>query len=164
MEDDFDKSVNTRNVKPTEIAYRNGYVRGQVNSTEQQKYIDQARQENQSDRESNSAASGLITGIILTAIIGFGIAIFFFVHQTQKTPVTSSTPKVEKETKVIEKTTERVREIAPASQPNVEINLPSPAQPSYVVQPSPYVVRPSPTPQPTGTAEPNGQTKSPQPK
>jgi len=150
--ENFDKTVNARRVTPTEIAYRDGYVRGQTSPEQQQQNLDRIQQENQKTRESYSATNGLLTGIILAAIIGCGIAAVLFVQQVQKNPTKSAipTPRVEKETKVIEKTTDRIQELVPSSPPNVQVNIPTPTQ-------QPIIVQPKPPTQPTEAVEQKSQ-------
>jgi hypothetical protein len=165
MEDkNLEKTVNTRSVTPAEVAYRDGYITGQVKSEQQQRDLDRIRYENQTTRESESAASGLLTGIILTALIGSGIAAYFLISQAQKIPVVkSTTPQIQKETKVIEKTTDRVREVSPpavpnVAVPNVEVTVPSPVQPSGTTQPTQ-----APPPAEKKVEPSNSQTPSQQP-
>jgi hypothetical protein len=159
MEDkNLDRNVNARNVTPKEIAYRDGYVEGQESSS-QQRYNDRLQHENQQVRESDSAANGLLIGMVLTTIIGAGLAAFFVISQSQKVPVRSAAPKIEKETKVIEKTTDRVREIAPAAPPNVEIVIPNAPQQPSATQPNQTLPPPAANSQPATTNPPPAETK-----
>ncbi len=165
MEDkNFDRTVNTRNVTPPEVAYRDGYVQGKTAANDPLQY------ENQRNRESDSAANGFLTGAVITAVVGAGLAMYFFVYQAQRVPVKTVAPKVEKETKVIEKTTDTVREIMPSpiavppAPTNVEITLPNPvaapAQPPASTQPAQPAQAPSAAAQP---AQPSAQSTQPTP-
>lgn len=157
-----DRTVNTRNVTPAEVAYRDGYVQGKTASN------DPLQSERQLNRESDSAASGFLTGAVITAVVGAGLAMYFFVYQAQRVPVKTTAPtpapKVEKETKIIEKTTDRVLEIMPSpiavppAPTNVEITLPNPpsapaTQPAQAPSATEQPVQPS--AQPTQPASPN---------
>lgn len=166
MEDkNLDRTVNTRNVTPPEVAYREGYVKGKTAASAPLQY------ENQRNRESDSAANGFLTGAVITAVVGAGLAMYFFVYQAQRVPVktVAPSPKVEKETKIIEKTTDRVREIMPSpiavppAPTNVEITLPNPvsapAQPP-ATQPAQPAQSPSAAEQP---AQPSAQPTQPTP-
>ncbi len=146
-----DRTVNTRNVTPAEVAYRDGYVQGKTVSN------DPLQSERQRNRESDSAASGFLTGAVITAVVGAGLAMYFFVYQAQRVPVKTTAPtpapKVEKETKIIEKTTDRVLEVpspiaVPPAPTNVEITLPNP--PSAPAQP----VAPQPAQAPSAAEQP----------
>lgn len=70
--------------KLNKLAYRDGYIHGQVDEHEIQK-------KNRIIRDNNSAAKGLLIGIGITAILGMlGAAIFLVTHANQNT-----TPPVE---------------------------------------------------------------------
>ena len=65
------------------IAYRDGYLHGQVDEHNIQR---ENQRENRIIAENNSAASGLLMGITLSVIAFFiGGAIFFFTHANQPT-------------------------------------------------------------------------------
>lgn len=127
----LDETINTRSVTPTETAYRDGYVRGQTQADYKQQQIDQIRVENERVRESNSEANGLLTGFIITALVGAGVAAYFVFTQGQKPAVKTATPQPPQETKVIEKTTNVIREIVPSIVP-APASAPAPASPSEV--------------------------------
>jgi hypothetical protein len=118
-------SVTVRKATSDEIAYRDGYVQGQ-NSERRLQYS----QEN--ERESSGIASGLILGLLFTALLGTGIAIWFYssgredsVEPTTASPSPEVTQPQNTETRVIERTVERT-EIVPVEVPAVnppEVNI-----------------------------------------
>lgn len=88
------------------------------NLRDREVYNREVRRENQVIRESDSAsaASGMLLGIILTAVAGLVAAAFYFTNQK---PTTQSPSR----TTIIERTKETVK---PQPAPNVDINIPSP--------------------------------------
>jgi cytoskeletal protein RodZ len=103
-------------------------------------------------RENNSAASGLLVGLLIAALLGLAGAAFYFMNQRQESPTqilpipvpNNSQPQSQpqsqdKNTTIIDRTIQKTREVvpvpqqqAPASQqtapkaPDININVPSP--------------------------------------
>lgn len=117
--------VNARPATRDEVAYRNGYTHG--------RQVERVNDSIQQTRENNSAATGVVIGVLLAAIAGIVLAMFYFLPQNQRTetsPAASPTPQSNTTQRSnTEKTTviERVREVAPAPQ-RTEIIVPNPAQ------------------------------------
>lgn len=140
-------------------AYRDGYVHGQVS---EHRHLEHDR----SVRENNSAATGLLLGVSLAALAGLaGAGVYFFTQQNEPVPTTpviqAPAPEVSEpqntrsETTIIERTVDRTREIvpvpqqqAPASEPEVNINIPRPQQQAPEAQTAPT--------QPEEAVEPQG--------
>ncbi|MGB3204093.1 MAG: hypothetical protein WBB28_03825 [Crinalium sp.] len=105
-------------------------------------------------RENNGAASGLLIGLIIAALLGLAGAAFYFMNQRQESPTqilpipvpNNSQPQSQpqsqdRDTTIIDRTIQKTREVvpvpvpqqqAPASQqtapkaPDININVPSP--------------------------------------
>jgi outer membrane biosynthesis protein TonB len=88
------------------------------NLRDREVYNREIRRENQVIREGDgaTAASGMLLGIILTAIAGIVAAAFYFANQK---PTTQSPSR----TTIIERTKETVK---PQPAPNVDVNIPNP--------------------------------------
>jgi hypothetical protein len=133
-----DGTVNTRPATQDEVAYRNGYVQGR---NREQIYNDVQR-----TRESNSAATGTVVGVLLAAVVGLILAMVYILPQMNRTETTPSPtaspaqpqsnknqPKNTEKTTVIER---RVQEVIPVPQPQrTEIIVPS-TQPQTNPNPS----------------------------
>jgi hypothetical protein len=138
-----DETINTRPATPDEVAYRNGYTEAQ----QRERIQENIRQ----TRENNSAATGIVIGVILASIVGLTLATLALLSgDRQPDPPTGvpSPTQPQTTTPPQNQTTERTTIIERAPQPapqQTEIIVPSPAQPS-VTQPSdtqPSVTEPS---------------------
>ncbi|MTJ10561.1 hypothetical protein [Anabaena sp. UHCC 0204] len=112
-------------------SYGDGYVDGNIDGNISQSRV---QKEVQTIRDQHNAASGLVLGIFIAAVLGFsGLVYFFWGRQPATTKViVLPTPAVsqqpEKQTTIIEKTNtiERVPVIVPAPQqsaPNVNVKI-----------------------------------------
>lgn len=114
-------NANTNNGagRGNKLAYRDGYLHGR--DTE-----NRIQEENRIVRENNSAATGLLYGITITALLGLiGGAIFLLTHRDQPStrpvqvvpvPNTSQPQSPQRQTTIIqrtERTVDRTREIVP---------------------------------------------------
>lgn len=105
--------------KVNKIAYRDGYLHGRDTEYRMQ-------EENRIVRENNSAATGLLYGITITALVGLiGGAVFLLTHrerpsttpvQVVPVPNTSQPQSPQGQTTIIERTVNRTREVVPAPQ------------------------------------------------
>jgi hypothetical protein len=158
-----DNSTNARRATPDEVAYRDGYAQGRRNEQTVQSAYRQVEYENQRIREDNSAASGVVVGLVLASLVGALAGVFYFLSQSstvapapeapQAQPAAPQPPVVERQTTVIERTVDRVREVEPPAVPEVEINVPAPELP--VVEPvQPEAVQPAAPEAPVAPEEP----------
>lgn len=121
-----------RPVVTRDSAYRDGYVHGR--DEEQYRY-----EADQTVRDNDNAARGLLLGILLTSLVGLGAAAYFLTQrhdeaappqQTIIVPRASQSPSPQPSTQVRERVIERDRVVpvpqqqAPA--PNVNIAVPNP--------------------------------------
>lgn len=119
----------------------------------------------QRDRDDSSTFGGLLFGILLTALVGLGVAAYYFLNNprpsttniiTPVNPVTSPSPQIK------ERIIERDR-IVPVPQqqstpaPNVNVIIPNPApqqapvaKPAPALQPAPAQRVPETSPAPAG--------------
>ncbi len=165
----FQRTVNTRKVTPDEVAYRNGYAHGR-NSDRKVTYTTPIV------RDSNDTANGVLLGILLASLMGLITTAFFIMTRQDQprvveTPLPQTLPQtlpqnaqpngvqpqpVQRETTVIERTTDRVQEVAPATPPDVQITVPM-TQPSATANPSPSPVAPGQTTTPGVNPQPPTQ-------
>ncbi len=136
-------NANTNNGagRGNKLAYRDGYLHGR--DTE-----NRIQEENRIVRENNSAATGLLYGITITALLGLiGGAIFLLTHRDQPStrpvqvvpvPNMSQPQSPQRQTTIIERTVNRTREVVPAPQQQAPATeaapeaQTSPAQPGAV--------------------------------
>ncbi|MCY7366563.1 MAG: hypothetical protein LH474_00220 [Chamaesiphon sp.] len=95
---------------PKEKSYRDGFVQGRVGNEE-------VEHERERAAENSGAASGIVLGGIIAALLGLGAAaLYYFNRPTEPVPTTiintpvtpaATAPKPEKETKIIERTIEK---------------------------------------------------------
>jgi hypothetical protein len=92
----------------------------------------QVIRENQTVRENDGAATGLIIGILLTGLTALGIATYFLSQRTSTNPTPARTT-------IIERTKEVLPKSQPQSPPDVNITVPSPNPPdvNITVPPNP---------------------------
>lgn len=82
------QTTNERVGRLNKLAYRDGYLHGM----EQEHQSQEEMRVNQSIRDNNNAASGLLLGIAITALAGLlGGAIFLLTHQNQPSTVPVNT-------------------------------------------------------------------------
>ncbi|MBD2022055.1 hypothetical protein H6F43_17900 [Leptolyngbya sp. FACHB-36] len=126
------EAVTSQPVTPNRTAYRDGYVQGRS--------VEQHRTEvSQEIRDNDNAARGLIMGILLTGLVGLGVAATYFLTQRNEAPVNrtivvpSAAPSPAQSPQVRDRIIERDRVVPvpvpqePAPAPNVNITVPSPA-------------------------------------
>lgn len=118
--------VQGRPATPEEIAQRDGYVKGRTDEHYVQNNLrDQDRAVVQS-RANDSAASGLVFGLII-ALLAAGVgAAFYFLSGDRSNIVPVAVPQIEKETTTEKETTviERESPQAPVSLPDVQVDVP----------------------------------------
>lgn len=126
----LDDSINARPVNRSEIAYRNGYLQGQM--------VENRFQNERRAQENNNTIGGILLGIFLAASVGLAAIVFYYFNQNSEptpSPQMSEPSNPEKETTIIEKTIERTQEIVPVPQEqpaspneseiNIELSQPS---------------------------------------
>src|SRR6478672_704000 len=127
------------------VSYEEGYLNGRSSERRLQEdsYI---------ARENNNAASGLVLGLAIAALVGIAGGAFIYMNQRQDSPrqqilpipvPNSSQPQsqpktTQKDTTIIERTVNKTKEVIPVPQqpapapqqkaPEININVPSPAQ------------------------------------
>lgn len=169
----FKKSIKGRQATPQEVAYRDGYVQGKVNEYHEQRYRRakdaQIHEHRARVRENESAASGLLLGLLLAAILGTAGAIFYFMGRDSVEPPVINPEPAQPEsnqsnaepgnTTIIERTVERTERAAPRSStvdlPDVNVQLPNPTEAE--------ATQTTPAPQPeagAGTAQDTGDIPS----
>lgn len=137
-DDRFDQSINTRNVTPDEMAYRDGYVHGKV--TEQR--VDAARRAERDE----SASRGLLIGLALASLVGLIAGTLYYLNRQPETLAPAPNPVVipqrtetNRETTIIE----RVPESSPANDAGTTLQQPAPITPDVNInvpeQPAPNV-------------------------
>ncbi|NJN86586.1 MAG: hypothetical protein HC881_10080 [Leptolyngbyaceae cyanobacterium SL_7_1] len=167
-----DGSIHARPATPDEVAYRDGYAQGRTKEQAAQSAYRRVEYENQRLREDNSAANGAVNGVViglvLASLVGAIAGAFYFLSQNptvapvpeapQAQPAAPQPPVVERQTTVIERTVDRVREVQPPTVPEVEVTIPAPELPAVEpVQPEtvqPEAVQPQAPEAPTAPEEP----------
>ncbi|MEX0270878.1 hypothetical protein AB3R30_17185 [Leptolyngbyaceae cyanobacterium UHCC 1019] len=137
--DRLSSSVPPQSVSSQSIDTQN--IEAQSRLTEQRNY-----EAAQRDREDSNAFGGLLLGMLLTALVGLGVAAYYFLNNqrpnttniiTPANPVTSPSPQVKE--RIIER--DRIvpvpqQSAAPA--PNVNVTIPNPVAPQApAAQPAP---------------------------
>ena len=147
-------------VPPQNIDARN--IEAQNRLTEQRNYETVQR-----DREDSNAFGGLLLGMLLTALVGLGVAAYYFLNQRPNTtntitpanPVTSPSPQVKE--RIIER--DRIVPVpqqSSAPAPNVNVTIPNPVAPQAQPAPAQRVQEPvpvAPAPVAPSPAAPAGQ-------
>lgn len=139
---DFDKTINTRPATRGEVAYRNGYLQGRA----AQQHVRYRSQEDWVRRreiqDTNHVASGVVFGIVLACLAGAAVSVMSFVNQrngvapansagvVQPSSAQPQTAPVQRQTTIIDRTIERVREIIPTTPPEIQKNAPASEQTS----------------------------------
>ncbi|MGB7249450.1 MAG: hypothetical protein WBC73_10965 [Phormidesmis sp.] len=119
--------VHGREATPEEIARRDGYVRGRTDENYVQGDIRSQERAVAQARANDSAASGLIFGIII-AILAAGVgAAFYFLSGDRSDVAPVAVPQIEKETITEKETTIIQKEESaapPVSLPDVQVEVP----------------------------------------
>ena len=134
-------------------------------------YNQELRRENQIARENNSAASGLMTGILLTSLLGLGLGAFFLFNRGADNSAPAGNQTIIERTQEIPVPQPQAPDVKP---PDVNITLPKveapPAPDVNVSIPSPAVPQapaaetaPADSAAPTGDATSTGETAPAQP-
>ena len=149
--------VHGRPATPEEIAQRDGYVQGRNDENYAQRNLrDQERVVTQA-RANDSAASGMVFGLLI-ALLAAGVGAAFFFLSGDRTPAPVAVPQIEKE-KVTEKETTIIEKQAPApavSLPDVQVDVPEVEVPDINIQneaPEPAAQEP-PAPEPAAQEAP----------
>ncbi len=107
----LDDSINARPVTRSEVAYRDGYVRGQM--------AEKRWQNTQRARDNNNTIGGILLGILLAASAGLAAIVFYslnYSNEPTSNPQVTEPSNSEQETTIIERTIERTQEIIPVPQ------------------------------------------------
>ncbi|MBD2040665.1 hypothetical protein [Microcoleus sp. FACHB-672] len=132
-------------------AYHDGYVHGRVVENSQQAEVQRVR-------ENDTAARGLLLGIILTSLIGLALGAVYYLNQRNEAPNPAVAPttapraiepspaeapirSTERETTIIERAIPVPQPAAPqpSSPTNIDITVPNPSS-----QPAPAETKPAP--------------------
>ncbi|MEW6495254.1 MAG: hypothetical protein AB1589_22465 [Cyanobacteriota bacterium] len=149
--------ANVETVAPEPVAYEEGYIHGRASERS-------LEDQHQQVRGKNNAARGLLLGIALTSLVGLTVGALFYFTQREESPtpaspvlvpVPSSPQEPNRETTIIERTTERVPETAPInqeppttsqeSQPDIRVIVPRTEQQQA---PAPQNITPQTAPSP----------------
>lgn len=168
--DDLSNSVAEQKPAYNHTAYHNGYNNGRVAERRVSNVEERVR-----SREGESAANGLFVGIILTALVGLGFGLFYFLNYESRTPVvvpnvikpeaSPSPTQPENRTTVIER--DRivpVPQTAPAPEVNIQVPNPVNSAPSNTDSSNdsaPPATQPQ--TQPSPQSSPEATTEQPQP-
>lgn len=159
-------------VNPDAVSYEEGYVHGRASERSLEK------QQQEVGRE-HSAARGLLLGMALTSLVGLTVGAIFYLNQREESPTPTpvlvparpAPQQPNRETTIIERTTEKIQPSAPInqeppadpapqqSQPDIKIIVPNSGQQSA---PSPQNTTPETTPQ-TAPTQSQSQPLSPNP-
>ena len=165
------RNLNTpvETVNPDSVSYEDGYVQGRATERSFERQYQQ-------DNAERTATRGLLLGFTLTALVGLVAGTLFYLNQRQEStipvvvPVPGNTQQPNRETTIIERTTETTQESAPTrqeppeaprtNQPDIRIIVPNsgqqqapasqnttpqtaPTQPNSELAPNPPVVQPN---------------------
>lgn len=155
---ELSEGLTQRSAVQDRAGYQDGYWQG--------RYSERRNQAERRAYEEDSAASGLILGLLLAALAGLGLGTYFFLNEQNRTPVVtpptiripnaSPSPSSQVRERIIER--DRVVPVpqqAP-SMPDVNITVPNPAPESRVTQPA-EPTTPNQTTQPETTAPAGNQ-------
>lgn len=140
-----EQNLNTpiESVAPESVSYEEGYLHGRAAERSLDNQIEQERSE-------TTAARGLVLGIALASLIGLTAGVLFYLNQRDESPtpervVAPATPQQpNRETTIIERTTEHTQRTTPANPPS-----PATSQPPDIRVIIPTPVQPVPAPQNT---------------
>jgi hypothetical protein len=128
-------------VNPDAVSYEEGYVHGRAS----ERSLENQEQEVRSE---HSAARGLLLGMALTSLVGLTVGAIFYLNQREESPTPTpvlvparpAPQQPNRETTIIERTTEKIQPPAPInqepstapqqSQPDIRIIVPNSGQPS----------------------------------
>lgn len=162
------RNLNTplETVNPDAVSYEEGYVHGRASERS-------LKHQEQQVRSEHSASRGLLLGMALTSLVGLVVGGIFYLNQREESPTPTPvlvparpTPQQpNRETTIIERTTERIQPPSPInqeppttppqSQPDIRIIVPNSGQQSA---PSPQNTTPQ-----TAPAQSQSQPVSPNP-
>ena len=143
-------------VNPDAVSYEEGYVHGRASERSLENQEQEVRRE-------HSAARGLLLGMALTSLVGLVVGAIFYLNQREHSPTPTpvlvparpAPQQPNRETTIIERTTEKIQPSAPInqeppanpapqqSQPDIRIIVPNFGQQSA---PSPQNTTPQTTP------------------
>lgn len=86
---DLADSMTERKSTYDQASYNNGYLNGRASERRVSDVEERVRA-----REGESAASGLFVGIILTALVGLGFGLFYFLNNESNTPNPNVVPNI----------------------------------------------------------------------
>jgi hypothetical protein len=133
------RNLNTpvETVNSDSVSYEDGYVHGRATERSFERQYQQ-------DNAERTATRGLLLGFTLTALVGLVAGTLFYLNQRQEStipvvvPVPSNTQQPNRETTIIERTTETTQESAPTrqeppeaprtNQPDIRIIVPNSGQ------------------------------------
>jgi hypothetical protein len=128
-------------VNPDAVSYEEGYVHGRAS----ERSLENQEQEVRSE---HSAARGLLLGMALTSLVGLTVGAIFYLNQREESPTPTpvlvparpAPQQPNRETTIIERTTEKIQPPAPInqepstapqqSQPDIRIIVPNSGQQS----------------------------------
>ena len=128
-------------VNPDAVSYEEGYVHGRAS----ERSLENQEQEVRSE---HSAARGLLLGMALTSLVGLTVGTIFYLNQREESPTPTpvlvparpAPQQPNRETTIIERTTEKIQPPAPInqepptapqqSQPDIRIIVPNSGQQS----------------------------------
>jgi hypothetical protein len=159
-------------VNPDAVSYEEGYLHGRAS----ERSLESQEQEVRSE---HSAARGLLLGMALTSLVGLTVGAIFYLNQREESPTPTpvlvparpAPQQPNRETTIIERTTEKIQPSAPINQeppanpapqqnqPDIRIIVPNSGQPSA---PSPQNTTPQTAPQ-TAPTQSQSQPLSPNP-
>jgi hypothetical protein len=155
-------------VNPDAVSYEEGYVHGRAS----ERSLENQEQEVRSE---NSASRGLLLGMALTSLVGLTVGAIFYLNQREESPTPTpvlvparpAPQQPNRETTIIERTTEKIQPSAPINQEPPTAPAPQQSQPDIriIVPNSGQQSAPSPqnsTPQ-TAPTQSQSQPVSPNP-
>jgi hypothetical protein len=158
-------------VNPDAVSYEEGYVHGRASERSLENHEQEVRSE-------HSAARGLLLGMALTSLVGLTVGAIFYLNQKEESPTPTpvlvparpAPQQPNRETTIIERTTEKIQPSAPInqepptapqqSQPDIRIIVPNSGQQSA---PAPQDTTPqtAPTPSQSQPLSPNPRLSQP---
>ncbi|MBM0742697.1 hypothetical protein JOY44_13950 [Phormidium sp. CLA17] len=155
--------INPASVPPQNIDAQNR------NIDAQNRLIEQRNSEAaQRDREDSNTFGGLLLGMLLTALVGLGVAAYYFLNQRPSTtniitpanPVTSPSPQIKE--RIIER--DRIVPVpqqSSAPAPNVNVTIPNPIPQRAPAAPAAPAARPAPAAPAAPAAQPAPEQRVP---
>lgn len=157
--------VTGRPATPQEVAYRDGYVTGRTAESYLQDQQLRLQRQQQRTLANSYTTNGVFLGVslFLFAVL-VGGAVYFAGNNEQptiqpqpsNTSTTPAAPEAPDTTTIIDRTIERTRDVVPSAppvvQPQVDINMPTPAESAQPQAPAPTTT-PSTAPTPEAEAQ-----------